>query len=122
MIAPVTICCTQFGSPRCAQPIWMHRHRRGAEDGAENRAAAAGQAAAADDDGGDDVELEPDGDRRIADRQPGELQHARDAGQGRGESVDRDLGPLDGHAAQAGRALVRSDREEVPAEARVLRA
>src|SRR5262249_23704800 len=23
MIAPVTICCTQFGSPCCEQPIWM---------------------------------------------------------------------------------------------------
>ena len=84
------------------------------------RAAAAEQAAAADDHGGDDVELEADGDRRIADRQLRELQHAGERRQARRRAAyTAILVRAIAHAAQARRALVRADREQVAAEARV---
>ena len=80
MIAPVTICCTQFGSPCCEQPIWMIAMIAAPAIVPTTLPRAAEQAAAADDHGGDHVELEPDGDRRIADRQ---FRERQDAGQRR---------------------------------------
>ena len=58
----------------------------------------------------------PIGDRRIADRQARELQHAGDAGERGRQRVDEDLGRDDGDAAQPRGPLVRADREQVPAE------
>ena len=84
-------------------------HRAGAEHGADDRTAPAEKAAAADDDRGNHVQLEPDRDRRIADREARELQDAGDAGERRGGRVDRDLRPFDGHAAEPRRPLVRAD-------------
>ena len=78
------------------------------------------QAAAADDDRGNHVELQADGDRRIADRQLRELQKAGE----RRRAPPRSCRPRSWcasmrDAAQPRRALVRTDREQVPAEARV---
>ena len=56
----MTICCTQFGSPFCEQPIWMIVMIAAPMMRADDGAASARQAAAADDDRGDDVELETD--------------------------------------------------------------
>ena len=123
MMPPVTICWTQFGSPCCEQPIWMTVMIAAPKTVPSDRAPAAEQAAAADDHGRDDVELETDGDRRIADREPRELQHAGHARRApppacRPRPCVRSIA----HAAQPRRPLVRSDREQVPAEARVARA
>ena len=88
MMPPVTICWTQFGSPCCEQPIWMIVMIAAPMIVPATRAAAAEQAAAADDHRGDHVELEADGDGRIADRQLRELQQTGDAGERRRERVD----------------------------------
>ena len=85
---PVTICCTQFGSPCCEQPIWMTAMIAAPQTVPITVPLPPEQAAAADDHGGNDVELEADGDRRIADREPRELQHAGEPGEHGRQRVD----------------------------------
>ena len=120
MMLPVTICCTQFGRPFCEQPIWMTVMIAAPIDRAEHRAASARQAAAADDHRGNHVELEADRDRRIADRQLRELQQPGEARRARPTACRRcTCVRAIAHAAQPRHPLVRSDREQVPAEPRV---
>ena len=67
---PVTICWTQFGSPLLRAADLDHRHdRRAARTVPSTVPLPPSEAAAADDHRGDHVQLEADGDRRVADRQ-----------------------------------------------------
>ena len=81
MMPPVTICCTQLGVLARA-PDLDHRHRGCSEQCAEANPASARETTAADDDGRNHIELQTIGHRGIADREAGELEHPRDAGQG----------------------------------------
>jgi len=65
---------------------------------------------AADDDRGDDIELEPDGHRRIADRETGEFHDAAQAAEQPGQRVDQHLDPVGPDAARAGPWLRSSRR------------
>ena len=120
-MAPVTICWTQLGSPRCAHPIWITDIVAAPRIVPGHRPSASGEAAAADDDGSDHVQLEAVGDGRVADRQARELEHARHAGKRRGDRVDGDFRALDRHAAEPRRPLIGTNGEEMTAESRVLK-
>jgi hypothetical protein len=69
-------------------------------------ARAAVQARAADDDRRDDVELEADGDRRVAEAQARELEEPGEPEEAAGEREDEDLEPDGRDAAEPRRGLV----------------
>jgi hypothetical protein len=81
------------GPAHLLRAVAQDGHDEGAYDGAEDRAGAAVQARAADDDRGDDVELEPDGDGRVPEAQPRELEDPREAEEAARKDEDEDLEP-----------------------------
>src|SRR5204863_2813180 len=88
-----------------------HRHDRGAGCRADYTAPSAEQATATDDDCGNDVQLEADGDGRVAHRQLRELHHAGERGESRGTRIHGELAPAEANTAQPRRTLARSDHQ-----------